>query len=283
MLVVLAAALHASWNLLLKRSEDKLTFVWWTGLTGSVILLPAVAWTSPWPGGGAETWARITLAAVLRAAYFMTLTAAYARGDLSLVYPVARGVGPVVVPMAAFVILDERLSGTAAAGIVAITLGIYVVYAPGLRGRALLAPFTLGRSAALGYAALTGVLTAAYSVLDKSNMAAGIPPIWYGYLTIPVAALLLTPFVIGRAARAREWVLHRGPILAVAILMTTSYVLVLHALQLAPVSYVAPARELGIVFGALLGSLLLGEPQGAQRLAGAALIAAGVAALAQAP
>jgi drug/metabolite transporter (DMT)-like permease len=283
-LVVLASALHASWNFLAKSGGDKLTFIWWTGLAGTLLLAPVVIWSSPWPTWSGESWAGVAMAAVLRAAYFVALTASYQRGDLSVVYPVARGVSPVMVVIAAMVLLHERPTWPAIVGIAAVASGVYIMHLPGLRLRpaALSRSLTALRAAGMGYAALTGTLTAAYSVLDKHNMSIGIAPAWYAYLTIPVAALLLTPLALRRPGWRDEWRRNRGAILGVALLMTGSYLLVLHALRLAAVSYVAPARELGIIFGTLLGVFVLGERQGIQRLAGAALILLGVVLIATA-
>lgn len=276
-LVVAAAAIHASWNLLTKRSADKLVFIWWTGAVGTVILLPAAVWLAPdpaWPDG---LWPRVALAAILRATYFLFLTAAYAHGDLSVVYPVARGVGPVLVAVGGVVLLHESVTPQATAGIAAVAVGVYAVHVEGFSGRALVAPFLALGSRVLTYAVLTGALTAAYSIVDKWNIEAGVPPVWYAYLTIPVAALLLSPLALARGTWRREWRLNRVPILLVSVMMTGSYLLVLQALTIAPVSYVAPARELGIVFAALLGSIVLRERYGLERVAGTLLIVAGVA------
>lgn len=275
-LIVLASALHASWNFLAKSGADKLSFIWWTGVAGTLLLAPLVIWSSPWPGWSAESWAAVGLAAVLRATYFIALTAAYQRADLSLVYPVARGVSPVMVMIAAIVLLGERPTGLAVLGIATVAGGVHIMHLPGLGLVALLKSLHALRATGMGYAVLTGTLTAAYSVLDKHNMSAGITPGWYAYLTIPVAALLLTPLALRRPGWRDEWRHNRGAIVGVAVLMTGSYLLVLHALQLAAVSYVAPARELGIIFGTLLGVFVLGERQGTQRLVGAALILLGV-------
>jgi drug/metabolite transporter (DMT)-like permease len=281
-LVVLASALHAAWNFLAKSGGDKLTFIWWTGLAGTLLLAPVVIWSSPLPTWSGESWVGVAMAAVLRAAYFVALTAAYQRGDLSVVYPVARGVSPVMVVIAAMVLLGERPTWQAIVGIAAVASGVYIMHLPALRPSALLRSISALRAAGVGYAALTGTLTAAYSVLDKHNMSTGIAPAWYAYLTIPVAALLLTPLALRRRGWPDEWRRNRGAILGVALLMTGSYLLVLHALRLAAVSYVAPARELGIIFGTLLGVFVLGERQGIQRLAGAALILLGVVLIATA-
>jgi drug/metabolite transporter (DMT)-like permease len=282
-LVLSAALIHATWNLLTKSSTDKLVFIWWTGIVGSVVLLPFIALLSPAPAWETGVLGRVALGATLRAAYFMALGAAYTRGDLSLVYPLARGIAPVLVPAAAVVVLGERLTLPAAAGIALVTVGVYVMNVPRLTRAGLLAPLAALGSPAARFAALTGLLTASYSVVDKWTIDSGVPPAWYAYLTIPVAALLLTPLAWSHPRRNAEWRAHRGAIVAVSVLMTASYLLVLWALRTTPVSHVAPAREVAIVFGAILGALVLREPHGRQRVVGALLIVLGVALLAQAP
>ncbi|MGH7355194.1 MAG: DMT family transporter [Candidatus Rokuibacteriota bacterium] len=282
-LVLLAAAIHATWNLLTKRAVDKLLFIWWTGIVGTLALLPPVYWLSPPPRWDVDFWARVALGAVLRAAYFVTLSAAYSRGDLSVVYPLARGVAPMVVPAAGVLLLGEQITGVAMIGIAIVTAGVYVMHVPRLEWRVLLAPLRALNSGAVGYAAMTGAVVASYSVVDKWTMSTGVPPAWYAYFTIPVAALLLTPFARRRSRLAAEWSENPGPVVAVSVLMTGGYLLVLYALRLAPVSYVAPAREVAIVFGAILGVLVLGEPHGRQRILGALLIVIGVVLLSQSP
>lgn len=275
-LVVIAAVLHACWNLLMKQSTDKLAFIWWAGVAGTVLLFPVAAWLSPWPQWPPHLWPRILLAALLRALYFLMLTAAYARGDLSLVYPVARGVGPIIVALAAVLLLDERVTYQAMGGIAAVAAGAYVMHLPRASVRAVVAPLSALASPAIGYAVMTGLLTAAYSLTDKWNISTGISPAWYAYLTIPVAALLLTPAVVTRAGWRAEWRRGSRRVVAVAVCMSAAYLLVLYALRIAPVSYVAPTRELAIVFGTALGIVVLGERHGAQRFAGALMIVAGV-------
>lgn len=277
-LLILAATLsHASWNFLTKRSRDRLAFLWWTGVAGSVLYLPVVLWVAPPWTLAAGDWAGVIGGAAIRAAYFAALGTAYARGDLSLVYPLARGIAPVLVPPLAVLFLGERPSPVGWAGIATIGLGIYVLHLPGFGGATALAPLRALRSAHAGYAGLTGCLTTAYSLVDAWNIRRGVPPLLYAYLTIPVAALLLTP-VVGRRPESRSAERRTGgrAIVTVAILMTGGYLLVLLALRLAPVSYVAPARELSIVIGTLLGLVVLREPAPAPRLCGAGLIVAGV-------
>jgi drug/metabolite transporter (DMT)-like permease len=281
-LVVGASALHALWNLFAKRGVDQLAFIWASGMAGAILLLAPVALAGTPPAWTATLTVRVAAAAILRAAYFVALTAAYARCDLSLVYPLARGTAPVLVPVLAVILLREAPSVGAITGITAIATGVYVAH--GVSPRRILSPFRSLRAAYARYALSSGVLTAAYSVLDKSNLATGIDPLWYAYVTIPVAGLLLTPLVVRRRSSLAHEVRASGQeIVAVGLMMPAAYLLVLYALRIAPVSYVVPARELSIVFATALGVVVLGERDAARRLAGAALIVVGVVVLALSP
>lgn len=280
LLITVSALMHASWNYLTKSSRDKLVFLWATGIAGSALFLPVLLWAgddTPWTG---RVWLGFGMGAVIRALYFLSLGAAYARGDLSIVYPVARGIAPVLVPVTAAVLLGERLSATGGLGVAAVALGVYIVHLPGLTARDLFVPLTRLRAVPTRYAAVTGVLTTIYSLVDKWNIGDGAPPVPYAYFTIPVAALLLTPVVLRRPRRAMtEWRESGWRIPAVALLMTSGYLLILLALQSTQVSYVAPSRELGIVFGTILGSVVLREGAAPQRVAGSGVIVLGVALL----
>ena len=277
-LVSLAALSHAAWNLFTKQSRTHVAFLWWTGLVGAVVYLPAVAvWGRPdwsWPF---TMWAGVAAAAVVRAAYFGALASAYARGDLSQVYPLARGIAPVLVPPAAVLILGERPSRLGILGILTVGLGVYVLHLPHFRRSAWLTPLRALGTPSARWAVLTGSFTTVYSILDAWNVRRGIPPLFYVWATVPVAALLLAPWAWrAPGAGAGEWRAAGFRIPLVAIMMTGGYLLVLFTMRMAPVSYVAPARELSIVFGTCLGILVLRERHPAPRLAGALLILAGV-------
>jgi drug/metabolite transporter (DMT)-like permease len=281
LLILIATVSHASWNYLLKRSRQRVAFLWWTGVVGSALFLPAALAALPaWTPGAADL-AAVTGGAAIRAAYFVALGTAYARGDLSLVYPLARGTAPLLVPPLAMLLLGEHPSPRGWAGILVIGLGVYVLHLPGFGRTTWRAPLRALRSAHARYALLTGCLTTTYSLVDAWNVRRGVPPLLYAYLTIPIAALGLTaivarePRMLAEARRGAGWA-----IFAVSVLMTGGYLLVLLALRLAPVSYVAPARELSIVVGTLLGLVGLREPHPAPRLAGAGLIVGGVVLLA---
>jgi drug/metabolite transporter (DMT)-like permease len=239
--------------------------------------LPAVLWIAPPWALTAGDWPGVIGGAVIRAAYFATLAAAYARGDLSLVYPLARGTAPLLVPPLAVLFLGERPAPVGWAGIATIGLGLYVLHFPGFDRAHWDAPLRALRSPHAGWALFTGGLTTTYSLVDSWNMRRGVPPLLYAYLTIPVAALLLTPVLARKPALLIEERRTGGwAILVVGLLMTGGHLLVLLALRLAPVSYVAPARELSIVVGTVLGLVQLREPAPGPRLTGAGLIVVGV-------
>ncbi|MBI4635856.1 MAG: EamA family transporter [Candidatus Rokubacteria bacterium] len=281
LLVATAAVLHAYWNFLAKRSRDKVLFIWWTGVAGSLVFLPVfIGWTSVWPSSP-RVWAGLGVSAGVRALYFASLGVAYTRGDLSLVYPLARGTAPIVVPPLAILFLGERPSAEGLLGVFTVALGIYVVHLPGLTRDDLLAPLRMLRSPHARYATLAGLMTATYTIIDKWNISGDVSPLVYAYVTVPGAALLLFPIALRRTGAAvAEWRANHRTIVAVAFLMTFAYFLVLLALRFTRASYVAAAREMSIVFGAIFGTVILGERYLLQRLTGAALIVAGVAILA---
>lgn len=136
--------------------------------------------------------------------------------------------------------------------------------------------------ASVVFALLTGVVIAGYTLWDKQAVSAvGMPPVLYFYLFTVVRALLLTPYAAGHWSIVRtEWRLHWKHALGIAVLSPASYILVLYALAVSPVSYVAPAREIGILLGAVMGSRFLAEGDARRRLAGAVAMVAGVVALA---
>src|SRR4029079_445075 len=132
-LVLLAAISHATWNLLARRANEKLAFLWCSTLVTSVLFMPLGAWLllteAPIPPAG---WAVVALSAGLEALYYWTLAQAYRYGDLSLVYPIARGTAPILVPLLAAIFLGERLPGLAMLGIGLLALGTVVINLRGL-------------------------------------------------------------------------------------------------------------------------------------------------------
>lgn len=277
-LVVTAAFLHAGWNLLAKRVGGGAVFVWLLALSSSVIYAPlALAWIvfAP-PTLGPMGWLCVAATAVLHVGYFVALQRGYRVGDLSLVYPLARGTGPLLAAVAAMLIFGERPSALALVGIALIVAGVFTI-SGGLQAiTGVRAP-----RAAVGYGLLTGVLIASYTLLDKYAVATlAIAPVIYDWLGNIGRGVILTPLAWrDRRATARQWRAHRGSIVAIAVMSPMAYILVLTAMRFTPVSYVAPAREMSILIGVLFGARVLAEGQLVTRLLAATAILAGVVAL----
>jgi drug/metabolite transporter (DMT)-like permease len=282
-LVLTAAVLHAAWNLLAKRAQaaDTVAFVWLTTALSTAIYAPAVAvWLIVVPLRHPVTalgFAFIAGTAVIHAAYLLLLQRGYRAGDLSLVYPVARGTGPLLSSIGAVLLLGERPGVIGWCGIAAIVGGIFVATGARLHVRR--------ARVSIGYGLATGATIAAYTLWDKHAVSAlAIAPVLYEVGHYCVQIVLMAPLVVSGARRRAlvpTWRAYRTELLGVAVLSPLGYILVLTALVVAPVSLVAPAREVSIVFGALLGARLFAEGDTRRRVAGALLIVAGIVALAR--
>ena len=271
MLLALGAALmHAGWNALAKRGGDPLAFLFCAGSLGALFYLPGALYVL-WARGFPPAALPFVIATVLlHAIYFFALGQAYRVGDLSLVYPVARGTGVALVPIFALLLFEERLSPLGTAGVALVVLGIFSLHPRPGTGRArLLAPGT-------GWAFATGLAIAGYSLVDKAGVAR-LHPLPYITLMEVGAALVLMPAVLPkRDVLRREWRTNWRTIVLVAAMSPGGYLLVLFAFQLSKTGYVVAAREVSIVFSALIGGFLLREGALARRLAAAAMVAAGV-------
>ena len=284
-LVFSAALMHALWNVVAKKTGGDARFALMAALILVVVWAPLGIWAG-WqalPRWGALEWAVLLASAVVHVVYFTTLLRGYRLADLSVVYPVARGTGPLLASLGGVVWLGERLSPVAAAGVAGVAVGVFFIAGgPGLWAKAH-DPLQRGRvRAGLFWGALTGALIAGYTLIDGYAVKVLLlSPILVDY----VGNLFRVPFLLPAALRDRRgfavlWRAQWRAALVVAVLGPLGYVLVLYALQLAPLSHVAPAREVSMLFAALLGGRLLGEGERATRLLGAACIAGGVAALA---
>jgi len=277
-LVLGAAVLHATWNLLAKRAVADTPFLWLAYLVGAVAFAPfAIAIlviARPTLGWPAVLF--VAVATCLQLLYFATLTAGYRAGDLSLVYPIARASGPLLATIGAITIFGEHPTPIAVAGALAIVAGAVVLTGD---PRALRAS---GAGRAVGFALATGVVIAMYTLWDKTAVSTLlIPPLLYDWATVTGQSLLFAPVALRRGAELREtWARRRGTVVGVGILSRLAYILVLTALVFSPVSYVAPAREIGILIGAFLGARVLAEGHATRRGIGAATMVLGVIALA---
>jgi drug/metabolite transporter (DMT)-like permease len=283
-LVLSAALLHAAWNVLAKRARPASTtaFVWLCTAASAALWIPVVAvyvvLVAPARGVDGVVSAFIVGTAVLHSLYFLALQRGYRDGDLSLVYPLARGTGPLLSSIAAVVFLGERPGVLGAIGIAAIVGGIFLA-----TGATLRVPHV---RTSVVYGLATGATIAAYTLWDKHVVAAlAFSPVLYEVSRAVVQSVIMAPLVVGRerrAALAATWRECRREVGGIAVLSPIAYVLVLFALAQAPVSLVAPAREISIVFGALLGARLFGEGHALRRGVAAALMFGGIVALARA-
>jgi drug/metabolite transporter (DMT)-like permease len=272
-LVFAAAVAHAGWNLAAKRvPHGGALFVWLTAVWGVVFLLPFALVVVVREGMPAVSWLAFGISGVVHLGYFVLLQRGYRVGDLSVVYPLARGTGPLISVIAAVWLLQERPGVAALVGAAAVVGGVLVIGGLG----------TGNGAKGVGYGLMTGSLIAAYTLWDAHAVTTlAVSPVVLMAGSALVESLLLAPYAAARKEQVSAiWREHRASVLAVAVLSPLAYVLVLFAMRLAPVSLVAPARELSIVIGSLGAWLLLGEPNPARRLTGSFIVLVGVAAIA---
>jgi drug/metabolite transporter (DMT)-like permease len=277
-IVLIAAVFHATWNLLAKRAQGGASFVWLYELLALVFFSPVVFVFILFTHVTFTIWSFvfIIVSGLLELAYFLLLQRGYRVGDLSLVYPLARGTGPLLSTIFAILILQEHPTPLALFGAACIIGGVvFIAWRPqhvnDRRSRL-----------ALLYGVLTGCCIAGYTLWDKEAVTVGhLAPLVLYYGTVCLIVPALTPFALRHWQEVRfHWHTHRLEACGIAVLSTISYVLVLTALVFTPVSYIAPAREISVLFGALLGTKLLGEGDTRRRLLAAGIIVVGIVALA---
>jgi drug/metabolite transporter (DMT)-like permease len=277
-LVLAAACLHATWNLLAKRAgSGGVEFVWLFGVASVVLYAPVVAVVVlvNHPVIDAAHVGFMVGSGVLHTCYFTVLQRGYKEGDLSLVYPLARGTGPMLSTAAAVLFFGEHPTALALAGAACVCVGVFIIGSGGMSRTGHVAP-------AIAFGLLTGCVIATYTLWDKHAVSSlAISAVLLDFVANLVRAALLTP----RAVRRRDvvtdvWRKHRPEVIGVAILAPLAYILVLIALARTQVSYIAPAREVSILIGTILGVRVLKEEGVGVRLAGAAAIVGGLVCLA---
>ncbi len=279
-LVLFSAFLHASWNYLLKKSGGGPGLITAANAASLVVWGPLVAGLVWWRGYELQPMHLALMAgsSLIHTVYFLMLDRAYrSGGDLSIVYPLARATGPLLSIVVAVLLLGERPGPLAVGG--ALLIGASALLLAGN-------PFAWHRSdarQALAFALLTGCTIAMYTIWDKAAMGKyHVPPLIYDWGCNFFRVGVLLPWTLRRApgATAKAWRERRGTVVAIAVMSPLAYILVLTAMVFTPVSLVAPAREVSILFAALMGAHLLREGDVARRAVAAVGMALGVAGLA---
>jgi drug/metabolite transporter (DMT)-like permease len=276
-IVLTAAFLHAGWNYLLKKSQKKIVFTWWFLLIALILYFPMFLFFWPKTMISPQGWACIFATGLIHFLYFWFMGGAYERGDLSLVYPLARGSGPLFVPFLAVILIHEQISHIGALGITLVIIGIYIVHLTSFSVQSFLEPFLSIRSGGSLWALCTGGTIAGYSLVDKVGVGLVHPPV-YIYLMFVITWVLLSPYIWGKKRMwlKKEWLINKYTILMVGFLVLGTYLMVLFAMQMTKISYVVAVREVSIVFSALYGIICLKEKHGRQKVVGGCLITLGV-------
>lgn len=284
-LVILAGLIHASWNIAAKKASGDARFAFFTSVCLMVVWAPVGLWAA-WgvvPGWGWREWTLIGVSGVLHVLYYVILLRGYRKADLTVVYPLARGSGPLLSSLVAVVFLGEQISALGVVGIAGVVAGVFLIAGgPGLL-RAAHDPAQRQRvHKGMLFGLLTGAFIASYTVVDGYAVKFMLmSPILIDYMANFVRLFLLAPaWLRDRPAAAVLWRQQWKYALLVGTISPVSYIMVLYAMQVAPLSHVAPAREVSMLFAALIGGHLLGEGDRLQRFLGALCIGAGVMALA---
>ncbi|MBE9462138.1 DMT family transporter [Dyadobacter subterraneus] len=277
-LVLTAAVLHACWNLLAKKTKGKTPFIWLIYLGSTVIYSPVLFMkiqNSDFVFTEQLFWFSLS-SAVLHVGYNIFLQKGYRSADLSVVYALARGSGPLFASVAAILFLHEPLKWPSAAGLVLIIAGVLVITRLKLRTQ-------LDKQIITGliYGTFTGLFIAAYTFNDAIGIKSyKLSPVLLTFCTNCFGVILLFPFIVKQKAQLKtEFKLHGWIIAGISLLSPAAYILVLEALKYAPLTVVAPARELSIVLGVWVSSKVFSESDTRRRILGSILILAGILAL----
>jgi len=266
-LVLGSGFVHSIWNLYTKKSMNKIVFLWICQIIAVIVLMP---WTvAEWDAvhfTGAALLIMLT-SVVLHGMYVLLLAATYTVGDLSQVYPIMRGTSPLLVPFIAVLFLDESLSPMGWVGVAAIVAGILFLSEIKLKQR------SSAKAPLLAFA--VGLCIAGYIVVDKMALDY-FPAVIVLQATNVGNVLVLTWAALRSRAIGQELRVNWKTMLLGGVLAPGGYLLFLFAVTLAPVAQLAPMREIGTVFGTLLGIFILKEQQGPRRIMTSILITAGI-------
>lgn len=274
-LVLTAALVHATWNYFLKKANATRPFWWLVYIITAVITVPALFIYDPQALSNITPigWLVIALSAPIHVIYGQVLQIGYKKSDYSIVYPTARGTGPLITVLCAVLILGDRPSFWGWIGIVLILASIVLLAMPHKQDKQ---TQDLRIRAGIFWGFLTGCFIAGYSFCDAwaVQQETGLTPLSFYFPSIAVRAIVFAPFIMMHANwKAESKEILTTPRLQKALAVVTvgsplAYILVLYAMTIAPLAYVAPSREVGMMIGVVLGGLLLRERLSVTRLAG---------------
>jgi uncharacterized membrane protein len=274
-LFIFAAALvHILPQAAIKGATNRDAFLWWMLLWNALLYVPMLFLNGPL--GGRE-WLIVGVSAITETAYLLFMSRAYANGEFSVIYPLARGTAPLLLVLSGYIFLHERPSAIGVTGVVVIVIGIYTINLPALaRWRE---PLQSLRGIGPRWALAAGVTTAIYTSVDKLGVAT-INPFTYLYLVLLVTFLLITPVTLmttGRRRMLEEFRAAPWRTFLAGATMQLAYVLVLSAMRLGMyASYAGSLRELGVIFATLAGVFLFREKVTLERVVGAVAIVCGI-------
>jgi len=277
-IVLFSAVLHAFWNLLVKRVNGGMVLLWLVFASMVACFAPVTAYILIVQRPVIGTPEMIAMAGngVLQLAYFYLLSQGYRFGDLSLVYPLARGSGPLIVTIFAISVLGEHPSMVAVGGTVLLAAGVLLLSANFREMR------TSGAYKGVVYALLTGGCIALYTLWDRHAVHdLGLNPLLYLWAGSVGQMLITTPYAARHWDEVRvTWRDHWRSAIGIGVLSLLAYALILFALTFTQVSYVAPAREISVLIGSAMGSRVLSEETSPRRIIAAVAMVVGLIALA---
>ena len=277
LMITIAAAIHASWNAVARRAEDVVSFAWLSCLYATVIFSPFAIYVFNQSASNidASAYGALFITVLCTCFGFLAILLGYKIGDYSVMYPISRGTGPLIATVAAILFLGERPSAAALAGIAMIVAGVFIIGGgwTAIKSKHSLKPILFG--------ILTGALIANTTVWAKHCISNhNIPFLLVDYAAVAGMFLLLTPYAIAkRESVINEWTKNKFSALIVAICRSLAYLMVLFVLTGSQVYYVAPLREMSILFATLIGARLLKEGQLRRRLAAALVLFGGLVSL----
>ena len=277
-LILTAAVLHAFWNLLSKKANGKAPFIWLMYIASTVLYLPVLLYSIKQGDiifSQPVLWFSL-ISAVLHITYFLVLQKGYRSGDLSVVYPLARGAGPLFSSIAAILFLHEQLRLKTTIGLFLILIGVFII-----TGLSFIRKNNAKIMTGVFWGVLTGLFIALYTFNDTVAIKTyRISPLIVTFVSNAFSIVLLFPFVLPQKDEIRREIKqHKWIIIAIALLSPAAYILILEALKYAPLTVIAPARETSILLGVFMGSRVLNEQDSRKRLIASALILGGIVVL----